>query len=79
MVAHLEIDTPEGVAGWPKETDGTVALESQLALDVLNEFTGHLGKVPLDLAAIPHERWTSVGGLTAVIVDAYAAYEEGSR
>lgn len=76
VVADLEAESVEDVQGWPRETDGTVALDSQLALDVLNELTGHLGKMPLDLAAIPHERWTSVGGLVAVVHDVYAALPE---
>lgn len=76
VVAEVEAVDVESVSSWDRETDGTIALESQLAVDVLHEFTGHLGKVPLDLAEIPHERWTSVGGLVKVIADAYVSYEE---
>jgi hypothetical protein len=75
-VAYLEETDVARVNGWPTAPDGSVAVDSQLGVDVFNEFTAHLvvdGKFPFDLAKVSQAKWASVEGLVAVLTETYSA------
>jgi hypothetical protein len=81
-VAYLEETDVARVNGWPTATDGSVAVDSQLGVDVFNEFTAHLvvaGKFPLDLAKISQAKWASIDGLVAVLTETFAAMKVKAR
>lgn len=77
-VAYLEETATAAVAGWPPASDGSVAVDSQLGVDVFNELTAHLvgSKYPINLANIAQAKWASVEGLVSVLHDTYAAMKE---
>lgn len=72
VVAYLEETTPAEVAGWAAAPDGSVGVESQLGVDVYNEFVGHLGESGIKLTSVEQEDWASVNGLTEVLTEAFA-------
>lgn len=78
VIADLEATSFEDVKSWDKAEDGTPSLDSHLAVDVFNEFTAHLSVAPIDLANIPQEKWTSIGGVVEVILAAYGNIGPGA-
>jgi hypothetical protein len=77
-IAYTEDTAIATIQGWPTATDGSIAVESQLGVEVFNEFTAHLvgAKYPIDLAKIRQAKWASVEGLASVITDTYTAMKE---
>lgn len=78
VIADLEATSFADVRSWEKAEDGTVALDSHLAVDVFNEFTAHLSAFSIDLASIPQEKWTSIGGVVSVLIATYGNLEPGA-
>ncbi|WP_461187957.1 hypothetical protein [Arthrobacter sp. Z4-13] len=78
VIAELEATSFEDVKSWEKADDGTVSLDSHLAVDVFNEFTAHLSAFSIDLANVAQEKWTSIGGVVQVIMEAYRSLEPGA-
>ena len=78
VVAYTEDSAIATVAGWPAAADGSVAVDSQLGVEVFHELTGHLvsSKYPISLAAIPQAKWASIDGLVSVLTDVYSAMKE---
>jgi hypothetical protein len=74
-VAYVEDASVAVIRSWPTAKDGSVAVESQLGVEVFHEFTAHLvdDKYPIDLAKIRQAKWASVDGLVSVISDTYAS------
>lgn len=72
VIAYLEETSPEAVAGWASAPDGSVGVDSQLGVDVYNEFVGHLGPSRIKLTAVDQEDWSSVDGLTEVLTVAFS-------
>jgi hypothetical protein len=77
-LAYTEDTGIATIQGWPAALDGSVAVESQLGVDIFNEFTAHLvgAKYPIDLAKIRQVKWASVDGLVSVISDTYTVMRE---
>lgn len=78
VIADLEATSFEDVKSWDKADDETVSLDSHLAVDVFNEFTAHLSAFSIDLANVAQEKWTSIGGVVQVIMEAYRSLEPGA-
>lgn len=78
VIAELEATSFEDVKSWEKADDGTVSLDSHLTVDVFNEFTAHLSAFSIDLANVAQEKWTSIGGVVQVIMEAYHSLEPGA-
>jgi hypothetical protein len=73
VIADLEATSFEDVRSWEAAEDGSVGIDSHLAVAVFNEFTAHLAAHQVDLADVAQERWTSIAGVVQVILEAYGS------
>lgn len=77
VAADLEDVPVEEVAGWPVGPDGSIALFSDLTVDIYHEVLGHLPDLHHDLRSVPEEKWSSVDGLVSVIRAALEGADDG--
>jgi hypothetical protein len=71
LIAYLDAADISEIREGPLAEDGSLLFDSHLGFNVFVEFTAHLGKIPLDLAAVERKYWTSLAGIALVLEDAF--------
>lgn len=71
VIADLEATSYDDVKSWEAAEDGSIGIDSHLAVAVFHEFTGHLSAHNVDLGEVEQEKWTSIAGVVQVLLEAY--------
>ena len=77
VIAYLEETDESEILGWPTGSDGSVVVDSQLGVDIYNEFVGHLSKSRIKLDTVDQDKWSSVAGLTELLADSFSRMKVG--